>query len=188
MGARAEAVATTGERILDAAVELFWEAPTPDISLEEVAQRAGVTVQTVIRRFGGKEGLMAAAGDREAQRIRQQRNAPAPGDVPGAVKALIDHYEEVGDRVLRMLSEEERIPGLAPVLERGRELHHEWCERMFGPALERRAGVERRRLLAQLIAVCDVYTWRLLRRDCGLSRRQTELALIELLNPILEGV
>jgi hypothetical protein len=28
--------------------------------------------------------------------------------------------------------------------------------------------------------------WKLLRRDAGLSRRQTELALVELLNPILE--
>jgi hypothetical protein len=35
--------------------------------------------------------------------------------------------------------------------------------------------------------VCDVYTWKLLRRDAGLSRRQTELALLELLGPLLEG-
>ena len=37
------------------------------------------------------------------------------------------------------------------------------------------------------VAVCDVYTWKLLRRDAGLSRRQTELALFELLEPMLEG-
>jgi hypothetical protein len=37
------------------------------------------------------------------------------------------------------------------------------------------------------VTVCDVYVWKLLRRDAGLSRRQTELALVELLEPMLEG-
>ena len=46
--------------------------------------------------------------------------------------------------------------------------------------------VEHQRRLAQLVAVCDVYTWKLLRRDAGLSRDQTELAIVELLNPLLE--
>jgi hypothetical protein len=44
-----------------------------------------------------------------------------------------------------------------------------------------------RMALAQLVAICDVYTWKLLRRDAGLSRKQTELALVELLEPLLEG-
>jgi hypothetical protein len=38
--------------------------------------------------------------------------------------------------------------------------------------------------LAELVAICDVYVWKLLRRDAGLSRDQTELALIELLAPL----
>ena len=58
---------------------------------------------------------------------------------------------------------------------------------MFAPALAGRVGVERRRRLAQLVAICDVYTWKLLRRDAGLGRRQTELALVELLGPLLDG-
>ena len=32
---------------------------------------------------------------------------------------------------------------------------------------------------AQLIAICDLYFWKLLRRDLGLSPEQTELAVIE---------
>jgi hypothetical protein len=48
-------------------------------------------------------------------------------------------------------------------------------------------GIDRRRCRAQLIAICDVYVWKLLRRDAGLSRKQTELALIELLIPLIGG-
>jgi hypothetical protein len=37
-----------------------------------------------------------------------------------------------------------------------------------------------------MVVVCDVYTWMLLRRQSGLSRKQTELALRELLKPLTE--
>ena len=186
MVARAESAAATGERILDAAVEVFWELPREQITLDEVARRAGVAVQTVIRRFGGGEGLFAAAVERETERVRRQRAQAPVGDVAGAVRVLLDHYESLGDRVLKLLAEAEHHPGLREVADRGRVLHGEWCARVFAPALEGRVGVERSRRLAQLVAICDVYTWKLLRRDAGLSRRQTELALAELLEPLLE--
>jgi AcrR family transcriptional regulator len=186
MVARAESAAATGERILDAAVELFWERSDEPLSLDEVARRAGVSVQTVIRRFGGRDGLLAAAADRETERVRDERAEAPAGDAPGAVRVLLDHYEAIGDRVLRLLAEEGRVPGLAEMLDRGRAVHREWCERVFAPALEGRAGVKRARRLAQLVTICDLYSWKLLRRDMGLSRRQTELALVELLEPMLE--
>lgn len=186
MTARAQSTVATGERVMDAAVELFWERPTDQIALEEVARRAGVTVQTVIRRFGGKDGLIAAAAERESQRVVQQRDRAAVGDVVGAVEVLVEHYEITGDRVLKLLGEQERNPGLREIADCGRALHRAWCARVFAPALVGRDGVERQRRLAQLVTVCDVYTWKLLRRDAHLSRRQTTLALVELLTPLME--
>jgi AcrR family transcriptional regulator len=185
MKARATAAAATAERILDAAVEVFWEHATDQLSLEEVARRAGVTVRTVIRRFGGRDGLFAAAVERETERVRRDRDRAPVGDVAAAVSVLLDSYEATGDRMLGVLAEEQRSPGLAVIVERGRALHREWCARVFAAALAGRVGVERERRLAQLVAVCDVYVWKLLRRDAELSRRQTELAMVELLTPIL---
>jgi AcrR family transcriptional regulator len=187
MVARAESAAATGERILDAAVEVFWELPGEQISLDEVARRAGVTVQTVIRRFGGRDELLASAAEREAERVGRQRDEAPVGDPARAIRVLVDHYEAMGDRVLRLLAEEQRVPRLREIADRGRLVHRDWCARVFAPELAGHAGVERRRRLAQLVAICDVYTWKLLRRDAGLSRRQTELALVEMLGTLLEG-
>jgi AcrR family transcriptional regulator len=187
MVARAASAAATGERILDAAVELFWEAPDDDLSLEEVARRAGVTVQTVIRRFGSKDGLFAAAAEREAERVRAERDEAPEDDVAGAVRVLVDHYEALGDRVIRLLAEAERDPRMREIADRGRSYHRDWCRRVFATVLAGHEGVERRRRLGQVVAVCDVYVWKLLRRDQGLSRPQTELALVELLAPVTEG-
>jgi AcrR family transcriptional regulator len=187
MQARAEAAAATGERILDAAVEVFWERQGEQLSLDEVARRADVTVRTVIRRFGGREGLLAAAIDRETERVRRERARAPEGDVAAAVHVLLDSYEATGDRMMGVLADEQRVPALAGITERGRALHRDWCARVFAPALTGRTGVERERRLAQLVAVCDLYVWKVLRRDMALSRRQTELALVELLTPLLEA-
>jgi AcrR family transcriptional regulator len=186
MVARAEGAAATGERILDAAVATFWERPTDQVSLDDVARRAGVSVQTVIRRFGGRDGLVAAAIERESRRVQAERDPAAVADAPGAVGQLVTHYEAMGDRVLAMLAEEVRNPALRDVAESGRRVHRAWCESVFASALAGLSGSVRERRLAQLVAVCDVYTWKLLRRDAGLGRRETELALQELLEPLLE--
>jgi AcrR family transcriptional regulator len=187
MGVRAEAAQETGERILDAAAAVFWEHPADQISLDEVALRAGVAARTVIRRFGGKEGLLAAGVARELQRTRSDRDAAPVGDHAAAVAVLVEHYEAMGDRVLKLLVEEQRVSGLSEIVAMGRALHRDWCAKVFAPALVGLSGVDRRRRLAQFVAVCDVYMWKLLRRDAGLSRRQTELALVELLHPMVEG-
>jgi AcrR family transcriptional regulator len=184
MQARADAAAETGERILAAAAEVFWELPTDRISLPEVARRANVSVATVLRRFGDKDALMLAAAEREAIDVRRQREQAPEGDVPAAVVVLVAHYERHGEKVMKLLSEEHRVPGLEKYAAMGRSSHRLWCERVFASSLAGLGVVDRRRRLAELIAVCDVYTWKLLRQQSGLSRRQTELALIEMLTPL----
>ncbi len=181
---RAEAATATAERILDATTELFWERPTDQLVLRDVAKRAGVTVQTVLRKYGDKEGLLAAAADRAMSRTAAERAVP-PGDVDTAIANLVEHYEATGAKVLRLLAEEQSSATLAAYAEQGRTLHRDWCRTVFADALAPLGGVARDRRLAQLVAVCDVYTWKLLRLDAGLSRRQTQIALHELLGPLL---
>lgn len=185
MTARAAATEATGERIIDAAVEVFAESF--DLPLREVAARAGVSEQTVIRRFGGKEQLLEAASQREAARIAAQRDAAPIGDLAGAISVLVDHYEEHGDLVIRMLANEDRFDALAKIVDGGRHLHEEWCVRVFADWLDACDPEDRDRLLAQLIAVTDVYTWKLLRRDRRLDRNKTELAMRELAASLTGG-
>ena len=179
MRARAEAAAETGQRILEAVIELHRERFFDQVSLEDIAERAGVTVQTVLRRFGSKEQLIEAAAEEGKRQVTHQRDQAPVGDIEGAVKNLMEHYEEWGETALRLLAQEERVAAFRSVTDTARALHYEWVERTFGPLLAKRTGEERRRLLAELIAICDVYFWKLLRRDVGLSHEQTELAIRE---------
>jgi AcrR family transcriptional regulator len=186
MVARAESTAALRERIIDSTERLFAELASDRFSLEDVAAGAGTTVQTVLRHFGSKDELLRATMGRGMSRVRDERMQAPIGDVAGAVRNLVEHYEDRGDMVLRWLAEEDRNPFMHEVLDRGREFHREWVAQTFAPQLQRMTGAARRRRQAQLVAITDVYVWKLLRRDMKLARPQMQAAIIELIEALGE--
>ena len=186
MAARAEAAAATAERILDAAVEMFTEHPYEDVSLDLIAAEAGVTKRTLLRRFESKEALFGVAMQRAVGEMVAHRDAAPVGDIHGAVANVVGQYERWGTNRLRLLAQEDRIPVVAEWVQGGRAYHWDWVARVFAPQLAGLRGAARKRRVAALVALTDVYTWKLLRRDLGLSRADTERTLIDLIDK-LEG-
>lgn len=184
MATRADAATATSRKILESTAELYWRLPIEEITLARIAADSGVTVQTVIRKFGGRDEVFTAAVEHKRAVVEEQRNEAPVGDTTAIVVVLMEHYETFGDGVLKLISEEGRLPAIADAVSAGRRVHREWCDRVFAPELAATSGSERRRLRAQLVALCDVYTWKLLRRDSGLSRAQTQTALIELIDAL----
>jgi AcrR family transcriptional regulator len=182
MVARAAASEATEQGIRDAAVRLFGELLYDQVSLQSVADQAGVTVQTVLRRFKSKEELFAAAAERMTQQIRAERDIVATGDIDGAVANTIATYERWGDRILNLLAQEERMPAIRELTDFGRRHHYGWVEEVFGPLMADAPSDVFSRRVAQLIAVTDLYVWKVLRRDLKLSREDTEAAVRDLIN------
>lgn len=172
MTARARATQATGEAILQAAFAAFESQPFDRVTLNEVAAQSGVTIQTVIRRFGSKEQLFEAVAQREGVRIRQTRAAPDDADLDTALNALLDHYEEDGDLILHLVAQEHHWAHVGEVVREGRQVHREWVERHCRHALGGAGGPERERRIHAAIAATDLSTWKLLRRDLGLERSE----------------
>jgi AcrR family transcriptional regulator len=184
MTVRAQRAADTRVRILDAAQSLFMECWLDEISLRDVAARADVALQTVVRHFGTRDGLLDAMSKQLQERAERLRFTAPAGDVASAVVTIVALMEEAGPRVLRALAQEDRVGGLRTAMDRGRATHRRWVETVFGPLLPT-SSVIRERRLAQLVAITDVYTWKLFRLDGGLSRAATELALTEMIERLL---
>lgn len=184
MTARAEAARETAHRVLVIATDLFGEKPYEEVTLGEVAERANVAVRTVIRRFGSKEALFAEAMRLLGEQAERDRDMAAVGDVAGAVRHLVDQYERWGDHRLRMLLQEDRIPVIADTVAHGRRYHWSWVERTFAPMLVGLRGGARKRRRGALIVATDIYTWKLLRRDLGSSRADTERTILEIIQSI----
>ena len=185
MGARAEAAAATRRRILEAALGQLGGRYYDEVALADVAREAGVTVQTVLRLFGSKEGLAEAATALGVERVRAERWSAAPGDLRAAVRGLLAHYEAWGEKSLRFLAQEGRVPAMRRVTDAGRALHHEWVDHVFAPWLARKGGASRARLRARLVAVTDVYVWKIFRRDLGLEPQAAEATLRELVAAVV---
>jgi AcrR family transcriptional regulator len=183
---QAEVAELTRQRIHDATLRLFLELPFDQITLNLVAERADVTVQTILRHFKSKEGLVYATARKLGDAVIQQRDAAPVGDIPGALQNLMEHYESVKLFALHSLNLEGHSAEIDEFLREGRLYHRNWVERVFAPFIERADSKERERLIAQLVALCDIYTWKLLRLDAGLTRAETEQAIYEMLTSLLE--
>ena len=186
MAVRADAAEETALRIMDAAIALWREAAYDEFTLQDVAERAGVSLSTVMRRFGSKEGLAEAVLTSDRVVTQRGRDAVAAGDVDAAVGMIVADYEVNGDAVLRMLTLEERIGIVRRVVEAGRDAHSQWVARVFAPLLDGRPARRRRQTL-QLVVATDVYTWKILRRDRRLDVREVRALMRDMCRAIVEG-
>ena len=184
MTVRAKDAELTAERIVDAMLARLASTPYEHIRIEDVAADAGVTGQTVIRRFGSKSALMNATVERELARIVTAREAAAHAAPIDTIRDLVVHYERYGALILKTYSEAPLVPGLPEITARGRAFHVDGCRRGF-VLVASLPEPEAARRTAQIVAICDATTWRILRFDGGLDPAETEVALAELLLPLI---
>lgn len=72
----------TSTRILDAALELAAASGVRNLTMDSVAERAGVGRMTVYRRFGGREALVEALAVREARRCLAELDSTVDPGAP----------------------------------------------------------------------------------------------------------
>jgi AcrR family transcriptional regulator len=178
MSARSEAVEQTRRRIIHALVDLVGERPFAEITLDAVAEHSSVSVKTVLRQFGSRDGLFAEAVEVAMSEVEDERRTPR-GDVPAAVRVVVEHYELRGRTPLMMLAQEDYDAVARKATDRGRAMHRTWVRDVFAPVTDDEA------MLDLLVVATDVYTWKLLRLDRGHSRAVTEHRMLELVHAIL---
>ncbi|WP_261569016.1 TetR/AcrR family transcriptional regulator [Frankia gtarii] len=171
---RAETTDANTERILRAATELFVERPFDNITLPAVAERAGVGLQTVIRRVGTKDGLVRAINGWIVPQVAATRGdpggaRPAGDDLAGVTDRLARHYEQWGRITERTLHQQDASPALRESADAGRRAHREWIEAVFAADLDPLPPAARDDLAGRLAAICGVELWLVLRRDQHLS-------------------
>jgi AcrR family transcriptional regulator len=180
-----QAHANTG-RIVQTAVALVKTTRrTADITLDDVARASGLTVRTILRRFGSRDGVLEAAFARLKEEFWGYRTPSPAGDTDAALTSLLNQYERIGDLNIRALEQEDQLPLVGRALTEARQMHRGWLQQVFAPHL---AGLPRREhdaRLTALYAATDVYLWKLLRRDLKLDRRLTDETFRRLVRGLL---
>jgi AcrR family transcriptional regulator len=181
LAARARARDARRQRILDAAYEAFSALRYEDVTLEDVAARSGTSKRTVYRLFGTKKQLHAAWLREGAPGIPARPDPSTLTDTHGFVRRLVEFYEENGAAILNMLAQESSVPALRPLLDDGRQRYEQGIERALGHLLRGLRGATRKRRHMQLVVICDVYMWSMLRRGRGLTQADVERVIGEML-------
>jgi AcrR family transcriptional regulator len=184
MGKRAEAVARTRERIVEATLSLHGEQGIAATSWDDIAARAGVGVGTVYRHFPSLDELIPACGAITMQRVALPE--------PSAAAALFEGLTEPAERVERLVREafavyERGAPQLRaardesevhPLVARTRDELEASLRALVDAALEPLGTTPRDRAVAR--ALVDLHTWQAL-RDQGLEPAEAVAAVAELL-------
>lgn len=207
--ARAAAQEARRWRTLRAAWDLFGQHRYEDVSMQDIAERARVGERTIYRLVGAKEALLDAWIDVllsrrgvDATRPDPETDVPRevqigwqrwvdddgedrePGNVDSFVEGLMAFYEEWGDGLVLMRAQEDEVPQFRRLLELGRKRHRIWVHHFLGPLLGACDVTQRKRRLVTLEAVCEVTTWRVLRREQGLSERATATTFSDLITAL----
>ncbi len=144
---------TRGERrdaLLDAAVELVTSGDVASVSMEAVAERAGVSRPLVYKHFANHSELLAAVYRREAKGLHRQlaREVAAAESVEGMFRALIHGALHAADQRGRVFAALRSAGGW------NRELRHEQrardveTVRAFAVRAQRELGIGRREATA----------------------------------------
>jgi AcrR family transcriptional regulator len=180
MSARADAAEQTLLRIQDAALDLFCSRPFPEVTLQAIADAAGVTLQTVLRRFGSKENVFTEAAKSRTDTIFDARAVAVPGDPASIVDSIVASYEHMGALNWRGVQQEEQFPLVKRIFDNARARHRAWVESSFASALEDASAAERERRVLLLFAATDFYVWKLFRRDLNLGRALTTARMLDI--------
>jgi len=184
MARRSESASRTNERIADCTEELLSSLPIGEVTLQAIATGSGVSVQTVLRHMGSRDGCLAAVRERVSARIQDQLADPADEDVESAITNLCAHYEAEGRLVLNLLRQEDTGDELAKeAVATGRTFHRTWVERCFQPMLAdpTQAAID------ALVVATDIYVWKVLRLDLHRSAAATQAVMSQLVHAQLES-
>ena len=161
--------------MLKCAAQLLADSGTDEFRLEDVAQAAGVSVQTILRAFGSKDGLVIKTLEFEAPSALDMSvyDNIRIEDVGDMIRTMFQVYDKIGDLVIHALAHEHRSPEFQKSLDVGRAFHKGWIADACDIHIAKRPPDERAAMFHALLAATDIYVWKILRRDEGLSLEDT---------------
>jgi len=120
--------ARVDQSILDAALDLFLEDGFDTMSIESVAERAGVGKTTIYRRWQSKEELVVAT----IGTLYEGMDVPDTGDVRADLTTVVRHMHGL----IQNTKAGRALPRMAGELARGSPLGHAYMRTVLAPRLE----------------------------------------------------
>lgn len=193
-GARRRGSAASVDLVLEAAERLIREGEFHSATMEELAAAAGVSRATVFNRFGSKLGVLEALADRCAQgpEMRAIQESLEIEDPVASLEAMIEAscaiWEAQGFVHEQLNAIVVLEPDAAALIDQQREEQRadlQGLSRRLARAGRLRPGLSEARAVAALHMLTSLESFLRLRREYGLSLRQTRETIAELARTLL---
>ena len=159
----------THQRILDAVRNLSLDFWLDEITLNQIADQANVCVQTLFRHFDSRDELIEESLENFIHVIQDQRPDTRDVSVQSIVDILLNNYEQNGNWIFRLQSQEKRFSGIAKWNRAWQETQLEWVQRNFAVYLQALSTINQQELEEILFSLTDVQFWKIYRHDLGKS-------------------
>lgn len=163
-------------RIIEAVFTLIDRGSLGDVTLQGVAEEAGVSLKTVTRHFGSKEELLRQSMA-EARSEEEHNREVQVGDLDAICRVLAQRYETMAEHIYRMGDAELTYPWLSDWVQMARESHLEWLGEVLAPWLPGR-GREREDRLMCLFSATEIRSWWTIRRRFGYSPERARTVMM----------
>ncbi len=170
---QAQLVAMTRQKIFSAVRELLREQWLEDLTTQNIAAAAGVSVQSLYRHFRSREDLIACALDEVLLVDASFPALPQQLSLAGILEGLGAYYESHGSIMLKLKNQASRQTQIAIQWQQLQARHREWVEANFEIFLQSLYPAQRQGLADQLTCLTSLEIWAVYRLDLG--RSQVEL-------------
>ena len=194
--ARRRGVPESIDRVLDAAEQLIREDAFHAATMEELAAAAGVSRATVFNRFGSKLGVLQALFTRamegpEMEAIRESLEIEDPvASLEAVIEAACATWESQAFIHEQLQAIGVLEPDASALVDRQRAEQRadlQGLARRLAVAGRLRPGLGEARAAATLHTLTSLESFLWLRREYGLSLRQTRETIVELTRALLRG-
>lgn len=155
------------QQMIQAVFALIDRGSFGEVTLQGVADEAGVSLKTVVRHFGSKEDLLRLAMA-EARGLEEDNRSVPVGDLDAVCRVLGERYEAMAEQIYRSGDVELSYPWFSDWVQMARRSHLDWLAAAFDPWLPP-SGPEREDRLMCLFSATEIRSWWAIRERFGYS-------------------
>jgi AcrR family transcriptional regulator len=179
------------QAIVEALLELLRSGEVQPSS-SAIAARAGLTQRTIFNHFADMDELMAAAAERQSERIRSLLPTPTEGDLDERTSAFADQLARLLEDTMHVrwavMVHEVRMTGGVDIVRYVHSMLRQRVEAAFGPELAAMPARRRASTLDGIDVLADAGVWRIRRIQHGQSYDQARAVVERTLRALLHDV
>jgi AcrR family transcriptional regulator len=170
----------TADHLVDAVLDLMAESGIDALTMEAVADRAGVSLRTVYRYFPDRTSLLVAALARHNESVPFV-SPTSPEEIGAAYGEVIARFDETPAIVQAVLAA--RVAGSVRWDARAQRIRE--IEQALAPVCDRLPAEEAARATAVIVYLANALAWLSLRDESGLDGTESGKAITWAINTLV---